>query len=407
MAIKVLRIHSRIHLGGPIFNVAYLSKYLAPDFETKLLVGTIQPDEISAEYLLKELGLSYTILPDLKRSINPISEIRAFFKIRKIIKDFKPTIVHTHTAKAGVIGRLAAWSCGVPVIIHTFHGHVFHSYFSGIVTWGIKITERFLSKISTGIIAISEVQKNELATIYKVANPKKIKIIPLGLDLDKFSEKKEVKRKAFREKYDLNVDEVAFALIGRFAPIKNHDLLFEAIKQFKEENNTNFQKSVFFLVGDGELKKEFQKKLKDYNISFSEKCRDFVGGGIIFTSWIKNVDEIMPGFDAVVLTSHNEGTPLSLIESQATGIPVISTRVGGVENVVLHKKTGIIVSSGDKTALSNTFLQFVVDKELRLTLGNNGEAWAQTNFSYRRLVEDMKIYYHSLLSKSKVLDNIE
>ncbi len=399
MAIKVLRIHSRIHLGGPIFNVGYLSKYLAPDFETKLVLGSILADEISAEYLLKELGLSYTILPDLKRSINPISEIKAFLKIRKIIKDYKPTIIHTHTAKAGVIGRLAGWSCGVPIIVHTFHGHIFHSYFSTIITWAIKLTERFLAKISTGIIAISEVQKNELAFIYKIAPPQKIKIIPLGLDLDKFTENKELKRNAFREMYSIKEDEVAFALIGRFAPVKNHDLFFESIKRFKDNNNADFEKSIFFLVGDGELKNEFQQKLKSYNISFSEKVRNFNGGGVVFTSWIKKVDEVMAGFDAVVLTSHNEGTPLSLIESQAAGIPVISTRVGGVENVVLHETTGLIVPAGDSNALSKAFLQLVDNKEYRVTMGKKGEAWAQKNFSYRRLVEDMKYYYNSLLNK--------
>ncbi len=397
MATKVLRIHNRIHLGGPIYNVAYLSKYMAPEFETKLLLGPVLPDEVSAEHLLKELDLEYTILPDMRRSVNPFLDIKSFFKVRKIIKEFKPDIVHTHTAKAGAVGRLAAWSCGVPIIIHTFHGHVFHSYFSKPMSWAVKIFERFLARLSTVIVTISEVQKDEIGSKYKIAKLSKIRVIPLGLDLDKFTINPMEKRQKFRSQYGLQENETAMALIGRFAPIKNHLLLFEAIKLIKDNHPERFEKLIIFLVGDGELKEGFQEKLNSYAIPFSEKARNFTGGGIVFTSWIKQVDEVMAGFDVVVLTSHNEGTPLSLIESQAAGVPVISTRVGGVENVVLQNKTGIIVPAGNATALAEAIILLIDIPAERITMGEAGKVWAHSKYSFRRLVSDMRKLYENEL----------
>lgn len=399
MVTKVLRIHNRISLGGPIYNVAYLSKYMAPEFETKILIGPTLPDESTANHLMDELGLDFTMLPEMKRSINPFQDLKSILKVRSIIKEFKPDIVHTHTAKAGTVGRLAAWSCGVPIIIHTFHGHVFHSYFSNPISWAIKIFERFLARLSTAIVTISEVQKEEIGNKFKIAKPEKLHVIPLGLDLDKFASNFEEKRIAFRTKYALKKDEVAFALIGRFAPIKNHELLFEALIFLKEHNPAEFEKTIVFLVGDGDLKPSFQEKLKAFDISFSEGTKDFSGGGIVFTSWIKDVHNVMSGFDVVVLTSHNEGTPLSLIESQATGVPVITTNVGGVENVVLQNETGIIVPAGNKEALAEAFISFINNPDYRKKMGVAGKAWAMSKFSYRRLVSDMRVLYKTELGK--------
>ena len=402
MAVKVLRIYSRINLGGPIYNVAYLSKYLAPEFETKILLGPALPDEATANHLLDSLELDYTILPEMKRSVNPFQDFKSILKVRKIIKEFKPDIVHTHTAKAGAVGRLAAWSCGVPIIIHTFHGHVFHSYFSKPVSWAVKMFERFLASLSTVIVTISDVQKEEIGTIYKIAKLKKIQVVPLGLDLDKFAINAVENRVRFRSQYGLKDDESGMALIGRFAPVKNHGLLFDAIKWIKDQEPFFFKKMIFFLVGDGDLKSSFQEKLHGYGIPFSEKSRTFTGGGVVFTSWIIRVDEVMTGFDAIVLTSHNEGTPLSLIESQAAGVPVISTRVGGVENVVQNNKTGIIVPAGNMELLAQAMIRLVQNPDERKNMGAAGKEWAQSKYSFRRLVSDMRILYRNELTQKGI-----
>ena len=159
---KILRIINRFNLGGPIYNVAYLTKYLSPEFETLLIGGMKDDDEESSEFILKDIGVDYKIIPEMKRSINPFHDIIAYKKIKKIIQEFKPDIVHTHAAKAGAIGRSAAHTCNIPVIIHTFHGHVFHSYFGGVKTLVYKTIERNLARKTSAIIALSERQKEEL-----------------------------------------------------------------------------------------------------------------------------------------------------------------------------------------------------------------------------------------------------
>ena len=175
---KVLRIINRFNLGGPTYNAAYLSKYMAPEFETLLVGGMHDSTEKSSEFILEELGLEPLIIPEMKREINFKNDRIAYKKIKKIIQEFKPDIVHTHASKAGALGRLAAHKMGVKVIIHTFHGHVFHSYFGKLKTEFYKFIERKLAKRSSKIIAISELQKQELVEKYKICSEEQTVVIP-------------------------------------------------------------------------------------------------------------------------------------------------------------------------------------------------------------------------------------
>lgn len=159
---RILRIINRFNLGGPSYNVANLAKYLAPEYETLVIGGDKEPGEDSSLFIFKELGIEPVVLPEMTRAVNFGGDVRAYKKIKSIIKEFKPDIVHTHAAKAGALGRLAAYKCGVPVIVHTFHGHVFHSYFGAAKTSFFKEVERYLAKRTSAIIAISEKQKEEL-----------------------------------------------------------------------------------------------------------------------------------------------------------------------------------------------------------------------------------------------------
>ncbi|HIA35477.1 MAG TPA: hypothetical protein EYN89_01780, partial [Flavobacteriales bacterium] len=217
---KVLRIINRFNLGGPTFNAAYLTKCLAPEFETKLVGGSKDDSEDSSEFIVRNLGIEPVIVPEMKRSINLKNDFTAYKKIYQIIKEFKPDIVHTHASKAGTLGRIAAIRLNVPVIVHTFHGHVFHSYFGSAKTLLYKTIERYLSRKSTKIIAISELQKKELSEIHKICPPDKIDVIPLGFDLDRFRENTETKRIWFRKKFGLTQDTIAIGIIGRIVPIK-------------------------------------------------------------------------------------------------------------------------------------------------------------------------------------------
>ena len=234
---RVLRILNRFNLGGPTLNATYLTKHLAPDFETLLIGGIHSDTEKNSDYILREEGISFTTLEEMRRPVNLNQDIKAYKKICQIIKEFKPDIVHTHAAKAGALGRMAAYHLDVPVILHTFHGHVFDAYFNAVISSVHKNIERYLAAKSTKIIAISENQKMELCEKHKICSPDKVEIIPLGIDLYKYKEDKVRKREYFRKVYNLDEDEIAIGIIGRLVPIKNHDLFLNSLKKIKDTTN--------------------------------------------------------------------------------------------------------------------------------------------------------------------------
>ena len=385
---KVLRIINRFNIGGITYNVSYLSKYLAPEFETMLVGGPEEEGEDSSLFIPESLGLKPIVLKQFQREINLKADYAAYKEIKKIIKEFKPDIVHTHASKAGAIGRLAAISCKVPVIIHTFHGHVFHSYFGKLKTNFYKIIERYLAKKSTAIIAISQIQKQELSETFQIAPKNKIYVVPLGFDLTKFTLNKEQNRQEFREKYNLSESQIAIGIIGRLAPIKNHELFIESIAFLKENKFSNFKA---FVIGDGETKQKIKDICVKNNVSYSENPKDEVD--VIFTSWITNIDFALHGLDIVALTSLNEGTPVSIIEAQAAGKFVVSTNVGGIKDV-LHPNCGFLSEVNDKNAF---FINLLKACKLESKTAEEGINWAISKFSYTRLVSDMRNLYHQLL----------
>ena len=388
---KVLRIINRFNIGGITYNVSYLSKYLAPEYETMLVGGPEEEGEDSSLFIPESLGLKPIVLKQFQREINLKADYAAYKEIKKIIKEFKPDIVHTHASKAGAIGRLAAISCKVPVIIHTFHGHVFHSYFGKLKTNFYKIIERYLAKKSTAIIAISQIQKQELSETFQIASKYKIYVVPLGFDLTKFTNNKDENRKEFREKYNLSESQIAIGIIGRLAPIKNHDLFIESIAFLKENKVSNIKA---FVIGDGETKQKIKDTCIKNNVSYSENPKDEVD--VIFTSWITNIDFALHGLDIIALTSLNEGTPVSIIEAQAAGKFVVSTNVGGIKDV-LHPNCGLLSEVNDKNAF---FMNLLKACELESITAEEGVDWAMSKFSYTRLVADMSDLYKRLLKST-------
>jgi glycosyltransferase involved in cell wall biosynthesis len=387
---KVLRIINRFNIGGITYNVSYLSKYLEPDYETLLVGGPEEEGEDSSLYIPEGLRLKPRVLNQFQREINLKADYAAYKEIKKIIREFKPDIVHTHASKAGAIGRLAAIHCKVPIIIHTFHGHVFHSYFGKFKTNFYKIIERYLAKHSTAIIAISNKQKQELSEVFNIAPNDKIHVIPLGFDLSRFTLNKEQNRKEFREKYNLKDDQIAIGIIGRLAPIKNHGLFIEALAYLKQNGISNFKA---FIIGDGDERDSIFNSCTLNNITWSNNPKDFAD--VIFTSWITNIEWALHGLDLVTLTSLNEGTPVSIIEAQAAGKFVVSTNVGGIEDV-LHPECGFLSEISDKKAFFSNLLMTINDKEQLLKSAEIGEEWSLSKFSYTRLVSDMKLLYDKL-----------
>ena len=395
---RVLMIINRLNLGGPAFHVAILAKYLQDGFNVLLLAGTKQDSEESSDFIVKEMGLTFTRLKGMKRSINPFRDFISYLEVRKIIRNYKPDIVHTHAAKAGALGRLAAYHEKVPVIIHTFHGHIFHSYFNPIKTKIFLWIERKLARRSSAIIAISERQKSELANHYKLCSPSKIHVIPLGFDLTRFRENQVEKRSEFRKKYFLDNDEIAVGIIGRLVPVKNHSLFISSAARILKHTS---RKVRFFIIGDGESRISLFKEATLLGIDYSYYPENKKKSDLTFCSWIKDVDVCIAGLDIVALCSFNEGTPVSLIEAQAGDKPIISTNVGGIENVVKNGETALLVSNNDFNDFYSTLLKLIEDDQLRGRLSKNGWTFVKEKFHYTRLIKEISDLYNTMLLKQK------
>lgn len=388
---KVLRIINRFNLGGITYNVSYLSKYLPEEYETLLVGGPEEEGESSSLHITDSMGLKPVIIPELNRDISLLKDHKAYKAIKKLIKEFKPDIVHTHASKAGAIGRLAAISCKVPVIVHTFHGHVFHSYFGEFKTEVYKRIERYLAKRSSAIVTNSEKLKQELSEEFNIVEASKIHVVPLGFDLEKFQKDQQQKRKDFRAKYKIKEDELAISIIGRLVPIKNHELFFDAIEHITKNSS---KKIKAIIVGDGETRQYLESYLIEKRLMF---CTDADKNCLFdFIGWQKDVDQVLAGSDLVALSSKNEGTPVSLIEAQAAGKFIVTTNVGGVKDI-LHTDSGFVSESDEE--FKSLLLKAVEEQPILKQKAKAGIAFANEHFSYKRLVNDMDTLYKKLLSK--------
>ena len=388
--IKILRIINRFNIGGPVYNAVLLSAFMPEEYETLLIGGMPEENEANSLYIAEKYGISPVLISEMQREPNLMNDNSALKKIKEIIRTFQPDIVHTHASKAGALGRKAAFDCGVPIVIHTFHGHIFHSYFSWWKTSLYQLIERRLSKKTTGIIAISAIQKNELSLKYKICHPSKIKIIPLGFDLSPFNENLKEKREHTRNSYALEGSDIAIAIIGRLVAIKNHQMFLDIIEKVNQKTR---KKVVYFIVGDGEESDNIQESIKP----LKEKGMD-----IRMTSWIKDIATFNAGMDIICLTSKNEGTPVSLIEAQAAGIPIIATNVGGIKDIILEDKTGYIVDKDDIDGFAEKLWELIENENKRQLMSQKGWSFVEEKFQYPNLIKNMDEYYKSLLKEMKI-----
>jgi len=388
--IKILRIVNRFNIGGPTYNATFLTKFMSDDFETLLIGGLPEENEANSLHILKEYDVEPLLVPEMKREPNLKSDRLALKKIKTIIQEFKPDIVHTHASKAGAIGRKAAFSCKVPIVVHTFHGHVFHSYFGKMKTTLFKNIERYLAKKSSGIIAISKLQKKELCEEHKITSVKKMEVIPLGFDLKKFQDNYADNRKTTRLKYEIADDCIALCITGRLAPVKDHFFFLDVIEELSKKTE---RKIKVFIVGDGELKSDIEQRVTQLKNQ---------GIDIVMTSWIFDIASFNAGMDIMCLTSKNEGTPVSLIEAQASNLPVISTDVGGVSDIVAENETGFIISRKDKRNFVKKLKILVEQDEIRNKMKSKGWEHVHLKFSYKRLATDMESYYKRLLRQNNL-----
>jgi glycosyltransferase involved in cell wall biosynthesis len=300
--------------------------------------------------------------------------------VYRLIREVKPDVVHTHTAKAGFIGRIAAWMNGVPVIVHTFHGHVFHGYFSPLTTKVFIFLERLTARMSDTIITLTDSLRRELAEEYHIARKGRITVLPLGLDLESFA-KTPRKIGTFRAAWDISADVPLIGIVGRLASVKNHALFLQSAVLIKQ----HLPNARFMIVGDGETRAEAEAQVDALGLRDSTT----------FTGWQRDLPPIYSDLDVLVISSTNEGTPSTVIESLSARCPVVSTAVGGLPDLLDHGKLGKLVPSGDAEALSTAILE---------TLSNPPDsqeiqAIMIDRYGIDRLVKDMDSLYRGLLAK--------
>ena len=387
---RILRIVNRFNLGGPTYNAANLTRYLPEEYETLLVGGTHQVHEASSRFILDNLGVDYRALEEMGRSVHWMRDRQALKALGHIMDEFRPDIVHTHASKAGALGRLAAHRRKVPVIVHTFHGHVFDGYFGTVKTALVKNTERYLARLSDAIVAISPLQRDALVHQYKIASAHKVHTVPLGFQLERFWTDQPALRQRWRAEQRLLEDEVAIGIIGRLTAIKDHRFFLEVIAGMHTELAVRA-----FVIGGGELEHALRAQASDMGLTAGDRPR------LRFVGWAQEVEQPLAGLDVVVLTSRNEGTPVSLIEAQAAGKPVVSTDVGGVRDVVLDNRSGFVVRPGDLSGFQQKVEQLLSDPELRSRFGQEGRAHVYEAYAHTRLASDMDALYKQLLGQEQ------
>lgn len=380
----VLRVITRLNVGGPSIHTILLSSGLCKErFKTYLVFGKEGKDEGSLKDEAEKRNIELIFIPELQREISPIKDIIALFKLIRIIRRIKPDIIHTHMAKAGMLGRLCAWLCGVKIIIHTFHGNIFHSYFSKAKTFFFIFIERLLSMISTKIITLTESQRNEVLK-FKIGNKNKVIVIPLGLSLDKFySPKKGLLRK------ELGISkEPLIGTAARLVPIKDIGTFLEGARIVLEE----IKDAIFVIAGDGYLREELEKKTGSLGISKS----------VSFLGFREDLDVFYPDLDCFVLSSLNEGLPVAIIEAQASGIPVVATDVGGVSNLI-SSDNGIIVSPKNPLGLGEAIKSILKNPEMAKKMGEKARENSK-KYTIQRLIKDIEGLYEEI-TPCKTLEN--
>jgi glycosyltransferase involved in cell wall biosynthesis len=371
--IKVMRVIARMNVGGPAWQVSVLTRGLqTPGFETHLVCGRVADDE--ADFIaLRDPTLPCTYLEGLGRSVKPLDDVRAFMALVRMMRREKPDIVHTHTAKAGVLGRLAAMVARVPHRVHTFHGHVLHGYFSPRITRLIILIERFFARHTDVLAAVGTKVRDDLLTA-KIGRPGQYRVVPPGVHISPGCTKEESRRR-----FHLPADVPVILFVGRLTRIKRVDRLIEAVTKVHEQLPT----AVLAIAGEGDL------------LSEAKELAAPLGQAIRFLGWQSDLSVVYPLADVVVLTSDNEGMPVTLIEASMLGIPCVTTDVGSAREVVLDQQTGRVVTP-DAKALANALVEILSDTARLAQFGSNARQHAEESFGSSRLIDDYAEIYRGI-----------
>ncbi|PID28692.1 MAG: hypothetical protein CSB55_03950 [Candidatus Cloacimonadota bacterium] len=377
---KIARIITRLNIGGPTIHTVLLSDKLKDEYETVLIAGKIESHESDMSYYADKYNVKPVYLDKMSRELRFLADFFAFWELFKILRKEKPDIVHTHTAKAGTLGRIAAFLAGVPEIYHTFHGNIFKGYFSPLKTRIFILIEKILALISTEIIVISEQQKKEIASL-KIAPLSKLKIVKLGFDFENVLPRKEDKNK-FRRKFGYSEEDILIGIVGRITAIKNHFLFLDIAEKLAKK----YPNAKFPIIGDGDLRDEIQAQIKKRNLA--EKVK--------ITGFITELNPVYADLDYVLLTSKNEGTPVALIEAMACQKIVLSSNVGGVSDFIEHGESGFYFDSFVPDDFVKTLSELIDGKIKKSIISEKARETAIKTFGSERLVNDIrKIYRHA------------
>jgi glycosyltransferase involved in cell wall biosynthesis len=386
---RVVRVIARLNVGGPAIHVINLSEGLAEHHPTLLVAGRVDDTEADMSGRAADRGVPLWSLPELGRRIHPWQDLVAFIKLYRLLRSLRPHIVHTHTAKAGTLGRLAALAAGVPVRVHTFHGHVMHGYFGPFRTRLVIGVERLLARVSTCIVTISESQRRELAGGYRICPPERMRVIPLGFDLGRFRPERVAElRGQLRAELAAGARPIV-TIVGRLVPIKDHALFLEAAAHVVAAGTD----CLFVVVGGGPEEGRLREKVEALGL----------GSSVRFLGWRDDLDRIYADSDVVALTSRNEGTPVCLIEALAAGRAVVATDVGGVRDVLEDGRLGVLVPPGDAAAFATAVELLLRDASRRSDLGRKGALAVPQRFGIDRLLDDTMRLYDELLASEGLL----
>ena len=385
MPLRVLRVIGRLNVGGSTIQALYLAKLLEPlGYETSLVRGVEGPREGNLDDLARTLGVQPRLVTNLRRELGP-HDLLALAELTGIVRQIRPDIVHTHSAKAGALGRLAAVLAGrrgPRVVVHTFHGHVLSDYYSQTVSAVFTRIERSLARKTTRIIAVSPQVRADLIRL-GVAPATQIDVIPEAMDLSAFNSAAACDRARARASLGLEDGARVVTLVARLVPVKRVDRFLRIATLLGDLAYTQF-----LIVGDGDLREKLRS---------TPMARE-LDSSLIWAGMVRDMPTVMSASDVVVLTSDNEGTPVSLIEAQAAGLPVVSTDVGGARIVIRDGETGLLVARDDEVGFAQAVRRLLLDADMAERFGRAGQAHVAKHFSIDRLISDTHRLYGRLLA---------
>ncbi|HEX7143735.1 MAG TPA: glycosyltransferase family 4 protein [Gaiellaceae bacterium] len=384
---KILRVIARLNMGGPALHVAYLTEGLTKrGYDTTLVSGSLARGEDSMAFVADARGVEVVRIDELGREISPLRDLLATIRLAKLIRRERPQILHTHTAKAGTVGRVAALLAGSrkpPIIVHTFHGHVLRGYFGPLRSLFFRLLERRLAAGTTALIAVSPQVRDDLVAL-GVAPRERFVVIRLGIELDERVATELNGRGESRRYLGVPGDRFAVGWIGRMTAVKRTDDVLIAFKRLRDGGVD----AVLCMVGDGPDRLQLEQRAHELGVARNT----------VFLGYQEDVAPFYAAFDALVLPSGNEGTPVSVIEALAAELPVVATRVGGVPDVVRDGEDGFLVEAGATDDLADRLAQLAGDPALRARMGKQGRERVLPRYAVERLVEDIDELYRSLLS---------